>query len=61
MNLISCNQCGTVLDKDKLHFPDISKEDGTIDTTVATWINDRFVSTVSCPVCNANIYEEDND
>jgi RNA polymerase subunit RPABC4/transcription elongation factor Spt4 len=56
MNLTSCDNCGVVLDKDKLQFPkDITRDDGTIDTSKAVWDGDGYVAKVSCPVCGEDI------
>lgn len=60
MNLVSCNDCGIVLNKDKLSFPeDIHHEDGTIDTKLATWNGNDFVAFVLCPVCDARILKNE--
>lgn len=52
MNLISCD-CGVVLDKDKLPFPeDVWTADGSeVDLTKAAWDGDRYTAFVKCPVC----------
>ena len=64
MNLTSCDNCGTVLDKDKLNFPDenyVWDEDaGTIDETKAKY-NQRsrdWGVYVPCPVCKADVFKE---
>jgi len=55
MNLISCSGCGTVLDLSKIGTPEIYNEDGTINTTIATWSDREYVPTILCPVCNCRI------
>jgi hypothetical protein len=58
MNLVSCNNCGTVLDKDKLKFPMITydkyrepnRETAMYDLDYGDW-----VPKTECPVCNADI------
>jgi hypothetical protein len=60
MNLISCDNCGVVLDKDKLQFPkDITRPDGTIDTSKAVWDwdGDEYVAKTTCPVCGEDILQ----
>ena len=51
MNLMSCDQCGVVLDKDKLTIPDIIEDDGGIDTDNAGWTGDGYAPIITCPVC----------
>ena len=63
MNLISCDDCGVVLDKDKLSFVSSNrfyKDDGSVDTDHAAWDADgrRFVAKVDCPVCAGDILNE---
>ena len=58
MNLISCNNCGIVLDKDRLDFPDeLIFEPGMLDMSKATWTGDKYVPYISCPVCNNSIID----
>lgn len=64
MKLISCDNCGVVLDGEKLNFgddEDIWDEDKCEymqDRSV--WCNetDKFVPVISCPVCKAPIKEQ---
>lgn len=59
MNLISCDYCGVVLDKDKLVFPDIwDDETGEKKPNAGVWHNDSFSSCVPCPVCENAIVED---
>lgn len=59
MKLISCDNCGVMLDGDKLTFPwVIYKEDGSIDDSKAVWINREYVPCVPCPVCGDPIAQE---
>ena len=59
MNLLSCNNCGTVLDKNKLPFPlDIENEEG-VDDNKAGWDGEDFVAKVRCPVCKNYMLETD--
>jgi predicted RNA-binding Zn-ribbon protein involved in translation (DUF1610 family) len=60
MNLRSCDNCGVVLDANKLIFPDQKnwwREDGTYDESMSAW--DSWTMTqrakISCPACGANI------
>ena len=58
MDLISCNHCGTVFDKDKLFFPtDLYTEEGSIDPTKAVWYNRDYVAKLTCPVCQEDLLE----
>jgi len=56
MNLISCDSCGVVLDKDKLYFPDAYAEDEKKSKS-AYWNGERYVSSVPCPICGDLIAE----
>lgn len=59
MNLISCGNCGVVLDKDKLKLPDaddIYLEDGSVDVEKAIWNGRDYVPFFKCPVCTDAIY-----
>jgi hypothetical protein len=57
MNLISCDNCGVVLDADKLDFPIFH----TVATDEYVWCSERreWVATVPCPVCKAKILSPD--
>lgn len=60
MNLISCEGCGIVLDKDQLSFPfGLYKDDGELDDDKAEWDSGerKFVAIVKCPVCQENVRE----
>ncbi len=61
MNITSCDNCGVVLDKDKLDFPsDIySKETGDLIEGVAEWDGENYVPIAKCPVCQSNIRGEE--
>lgn len=61
MNLISCDDCGVVLDKNKLVFPSMWKyeDDNEIDPMVAVWDRERYWSSARCPVCQAQILGEE--
>jgi hypothetical protein len=65
MNLRSCDNCGVVLDADKLHFPGQQlwwREDGTYDESMSAW--DSWMMTqrakISCPACGADILQLPN-
>lgn len=57
MNLASCDNCGVVLDKDKLCFPkDIWDDTGeSVDQTKALWDGDNWTAFAECPVCQEPI------
>lgn len=60
MNLFSCDHCATVLDADKLDFPDQKlwfHEDGTVNTDLAGWCFNRYTAKIPCPVCKSEIFE----
>jgi hypothetical protein len=60
MHLISCTDCGVVLDAEMLPFPrDIfSSETGEIDMDKAFWTGREYVPKVQCPVCKGDIPKE---
>lgn len=60
MNLTSCDQCGVILDMDKLRFAkDIENEDDSINVNVAEWHEPHncFRAFVPCPVCMNHIVD----
>lgn len=60
MNLTSCENCGVVLDKDKLNFPCLlENDDGSIDIDRGVY-NSRtreYTAYVDCPVCRNPVME----
>lgn len=62
MNIISCDGCGVVLDKDKLSFPTEIWDDETEsfdDAKGAYSVNSgRYVAKVECPVCRGDILDD---
>jgi len=59
MNLISCSNCGVVLDKDKLNFPNIHDGEGVTEGAVWCDSAENFSSFIYCPVCKEHILEEE--
>lgn len=60
IHLISCDNCGVVLDAEKLNFPlNICGADEEIDPTKAIWIKEvqSYAPVVPCPVCQNPIPE----
>lgn len=58
MNLISCDNCGVVLDKDKLKFPkDVYLEGDCLDLTKCAWDGNDYVPCTPCPVCREPVLE----
>lgn len=56
MNLVSCDNCGVVLDKDKLNFPtDVFDSMGSVIPELAEWVDHGFVGKVQCPICKEDI------
>jgi hypothetical protein len=56
MNLRSCDNCGVVLDADKLIFPDQKhwwREDGTYDESMSAWHpwSMTQLAKIPCPAC----------
>ena len=64
MKLISCDNCATLLDQDKLSFPkDIWLFDGeseSIDLTKAeyNYYSGDWVAFTTCPVCKEKVFQE---
>ena len=60
MNLVSCEGCGVVLDRNRLNFPDpdkVWKDDGSVDLDLACYSDGEYVPKVPCPVCEDAILE----
>lgn len=62
MNLISCDNCGVVFNRDVLNFPDkddLLMPDGSINVWKAAWDSQtsEFLPIVSCPVCYNDIFD----
>ena len=56
MNLTSCEQCGVVIDKDRLIFPDTHDHDSMeMIMENVEWDGDDYVAIAPCPVCGKNI------
>jgi hypothetical protein len=57
MNLISCDNCATVYDAEKLLWPeDLFDDSGSVvDLTKAAWDGDRHVAKLSCSHCGEDI------
>ena len=59
MNLISCDNCAVVFDKDKLEFTDdVCNSDDSFDLTKACYNGCRgeWMSYVPCPCCGHEIW-----
>ena len=54
MNLISCKNCGVVLDADQIIFPEAYDLEGNANEN-SEWNGQNYISTVDCPVCKAKI------
>jgi len=55
MNLISCENCGVVLDLSRIEMPDIEDEDRNVNTEIAAWVDRDYVPTIVCPCCKGRI------
>jgi len=52
MNIISCDNCGVMLDADKLDFPeDVWEYDGSVNPDLADWDEGVLYPKTLCPVC----------
>lgn len=61
MKLVSCDNCGVLIDLDKKVFPkDIYNEDDTINTKVAdyNYKTKYFEAFIECPLCEEKIFNE---
>jgi hypothetical protein len=61
MKLISCDNCGVMLDADKLAFPvDIYDEHGGVDIAKGEYSqkHKEWISYVPCPVCKEPVFKE---
>lgn len=60
MNLKSCDECGVILDMDRLPFAkEIHNEHGDVNHALAEWHSpsDDFRAFVPCPVCTSTIVD----
>jgi len=59
MNLVSCDECGVVIDRDKIIFPEVYDHDSQeLIYEDAEWNGEDYVAVVPCPVCKGNIREK---
>ena len=60
MNLTSCDNCGVVVDRDKICFPyRIQNSDGSYDLDKCQWseLRQNYIPTVPCPICKTRIQQ----
>lgn len=57
MNLISCENCAVVLDKDNIEIPDIRDDEGVIINDVSQQEGYDFFPVIECPVCKGKIVD----
>jgi uncharacterized protein with PIN domain len=55
MNLISCENCGVVLEARRLKFPESAFDSDDELVEQAVWTGERFTTSAPCPVCNERI------
>jgi hypothetical protein len=55
MKIISCAECGVLIDTDRLIVPEMYDEEGCINHETASWINHDFVPVIKCPVCEGKV------
>lgn len=62
MKLCSCDNCGVMLDQDKLPFShNIEREDGIDEKVGAYNFNtEKYEAYVSCPVCKARVFKDES-
>ena len=61
MNIISCDECGVILDANKLNFVNeerFYKDDGSVDEDKAGYNGFDWVAKVQCPVCQSDVLED---
>ena len=57
MNLVACNGCAVVLDKDKIDEPpDLYAEEGSINSEFWGWDGNDYQPITACPVCKTIIF-----
>lgn len=65
MNLISCEGCGVVLNKDHITFPPLHVDDDDYYTLhpTAEWSNreNEYITAIPCPACGSHIFGEPSD
>lgn len=60
MNIISCDNCGVLLDKSKIKIPEVGY-DQEYSTSDFKWDGEQWCPLVTCPVCeNLIIFIGDN-
>ena len=60
MNLISCQNCGVVLNKGYLYFPDTHNHNTQeLIKENVEWDGEAYVAILPCPACGENIREND--
>ena len=57
MNLISCNNCGVVLDLSNMDFITILTEED--NNTDIEWNGDCYHPVLPCPVCKSDVVNEE--
>lgn len=59
MNLVSCSECGIVLNKDILIFDDaVLDEEESLFPETAIYDDGIFILTTECPLCKGRIRED---
>lgn len=58
MNLVSCDSCAVVLNKDKMDEPPdlYAKETGCLNEEFWGWDGEEYQRIINCPVCKATIF-----
>lgn len=60
MKLISCDNCGIILDQDKVGFADDIYNDEGIDEALAQYnqATGDFAAYINCPVCKEKVFKQ---
>jgi hypothetical protein len=53
MNLISCSNCGVVIDRDRIPEQEAYEPDGSRKNVI--WVDYEFVEAIDCPCCNYHL------
>lgn len=58
MNILACESCGVLLDKDVLVFPELVYNNDyelVQDNTFTYFVDNTWTTSVPCPVCNGPV------
>jgi len=62
MKIISCSDCGVVLDTDRIVEPSTHRHDEqTVIENQAAWNGEEYEATIDCPCCKTRIFYTTGD